>query len=60
MKIGDLVQFIVQTEHNKGAWLVTEMKGAWAKLLGFNDDPFGGQRNPYVIQGNLEVLNESR
>ena len=58
MKIGDLVQFVVQTEKNKGAWLVTETKGAWAKLSGFYDDTYGYEE--FVIQGNLEVINESR
>jgi len=60
MKVGDLVKFIVQTEHNQGARLVTETQGAWAKLLGFEDDPFGGRRSTYVIQGNLEIINENR
>lgn len=65
MKIGDLVQFIVQTEKNKGAWLVIETKGAWAKLLGFYDDAYTreyirAEYEQFIIQGNLEVINESR
>ena len=58
MKIGDLVQFVVQTEKNKGAWLVIEKKGAWAKLSGFYDDTYGYEE--FVIQGNLEVINACR
>ena len=60
MKVGDLVRFIIQNEGNKGTWLVTETEGAWAKLLGFEDHTYDGLRTPYVIQGNLEVLSESR
>jgi len=59
MKVGDLVQFIIQNEGNRGVWLVTETKGAWAKLLGFEDDTYG-RRFPHVTQGNLEVISESR
>ena len=61
MKVGDTVQFIIQNEGNKGSWIVTETKGAWAKLLGFYDDTYGGgEAAEFVIQGNLEVSNETR
>jgi hypothetical protein len=58
MKVDDTVQFIIQNEGNKGSWIVTETKGAWAKLLGFYDDTYGYEE--FVIQGNLEVIDENR